>query len=50
MRITNTDKKSKQKTKIIIDSPKTIAGKRAIPIPSFLLPKLFELTYNYDGE
>ena len=43
MRITNTDKKSKQKTKIIIDSPKTVAGKRAIPIPSFLLPKLFEL-------
>ena len=43
MRITNTDKKSKQKTKIIIDSPKTLAGKRAIPIPSFLLPKLFEL-------
>lgn len=46
MRITNTDKKSKQKTKIIIDSPKTISGKRAIPIPSFLLPKLYELYGN----
>ena len=46
MRITNTDKDSKQKTKIIIDSPKTVAGKRAIPIPSFLLPKLYELYGN----
>ena len=26
-----------------MDSPKTVAGKRAIPIPSFLLPKLQEL-------
>ena len=43
MRITNTDKNSKQKTKIIIDTPKTVAGKRVIPIPSFLLPKLYEL-------
>ena len=43
MRITNTDRKSKQKTKIIIDTPKTVAGKRVIPIPSFLLPKLYEL-------
>lgn len=43
MRITNTDKKSFQKTKIIVDSPKTVAGKRTIPIPSFLMPKLYEL-------
>ena len=43
MRISNTDKKSKQRTKIIIDTPKTVAGKRAITIPSFLLPKLYEL-------
>lgn len=43
MRITDTDQSSKKKTKIIMDSPKTVAGKRAIPIPSFLLPKLQEL-------
>ena len=39
-RITDTDKFTTRKTKIIIDAPKTIAGKRSIPIPSFLLPKL----------
>lgn len=39
-RITDTDKITTRKTKIIIDAPKTIAGKRSIPIPSFLLPKL----------
>lgn len=43
MRISNTDKNGCTKTKIIIDSPKTSAGKRVIPIPSFLLSELHEL-------
>ncbi len=43
MRITNTQKNKNTKTKIIIDSPKTTAGNRVIPIPSFLLPVLRKL-------
>lgn len=43
MRINNTDKDSNSKTKIVINTPKTSAGRRAIPIPSFLIPKLVEL-------
>jgi len=50
MRITDTDKKSIRKTKIIIDSPKTVAGRRAIPIPSFLLPKLYDLYGDYKNK
>ncbi|MBQ8658073.1 MAG: site-specific integrase [Clostridia bacterium] len=50
MRISDTDKKSIRKTKIIIDSPKTVAGRRAIPIPSFLLPKLYDLYGDYKNK
>lgn len=37
LRIQNTDEDANSKTKILITSPKTKAGKRQIPLPSFLL-------------
>jgi len=47
-RIKSTDPKDKQKTKIIIDSPKSNTSIRTIPIPSILLVKLKEFKAHSD--
>lgn len=46
-RIKNTDENSKQKTKIIIDKPKSQKSIRKIPLQSFLIETLSELKNNY---
>lgn len=45
-RIKDTDNKSKNKTTIIIDDPKSISSIREIPIPKFILPILKEFGKN----
>lgn len=46
-RIKNTDENSKQKTKIIIDKPKSQKSIRKIPLQSFLIETLSELKNDY---
>ena len=47
-RIKNTDKNSASKTRIIIDTPKSVCSVRSIPLPDFLLKILEQLKGNQD--
>lgn len=50
IRVKNIDKHSKEKTKVIIDSPKSKNSKRFIPIPDFLYVILKKHIYNLPDE
>lgn len=50
IRVRNTDINSKAKTKIIIHEPKSVASKREIPIPTFILQQLKNLYEKSNSE
>lgn len=50
IRVKNTEKDAKTKTKVIIDSPKSHSSKRCIPIPDFLYYEMKELLYDLPDE
>ncbi len=49
-RITNTDRNSENKTKIIIDTPKSVTSIRDIPIPKFLWEICYKILYTLPDE
>lgn len=50
IRVKNTDDNAKSKTKVIIDTPKSLSSKRCVPIPYFIFDVFKELVYDLPTE